>query len=257
MLEMDDAHWWYRGRRRVLAAMLDEFAPRPQARILDAGCGSGAELDQLARYGPVTGVDLSAASVEASRIRGHADVSVAAVEQLPFAAASFSLVTCLDVIEHTADDHVSLTELRRVTTPGGHAIVTVPAYQALWSAYDVANHHHRRYRRRSLAKAAEGAGWQVLRITAFNSLLLVPAAAVRLAERLRRGGAQREFDTWIPSRPVNAALELPNRIEAAWLRRGHGLPFGLSQLGVLLNRTQALKLDRAVGEQAEDADLAG
>src|SRR5882757_9201943 len=186
MLSSDEDHWWYRGRRRVLRAALDRLPLAPAARLLDAGCGSGRTLDELARYGRVSGIDLSAEAVAAARERGHDDVRVARVEELPFADATFDVVTCLDVIEHTPDDGATLAELRRVTRPGGLLLVTVPAYQALWSWHDEVNLHFRRYETPSLRAAARSAGWEIVGDTHFNSLLLAPAAAVRLAQRRRR-----------------------------------------------------------------------
>ena len=188
MIAHDDRHWWYRGRRRVLAAVLDGIALPPGARLLDAGCGSGRELDELAARGRATGIDVSDVALACARRRGHADVRRAAIERLPFADATFDLVTCLDVIEHLPDDVAALAELRRVTRPDGLLVVTVPAYQALWSAHDLANRHLRRYRAASLRAAAGAAGWVVVRDTHFNALLLGPAAVVRLARRPRGGG---------------------------------------------------------------------
>jgi hypothetical protein len=112
--------------------------------------------------------------------------------------------------------------------------VTVPAYQALWSQHDVANQHHRRYSRRSLRRAAVETGWLVVRMTGFNSLLLPPAAAVRLAQRLRWGPiSQHAPDLELTPAGLNGALELPMRAEAAWIRRGRTIPGGLSQLALL------------------------
>jgi 2-polyprenyl-3-methyl-5-hydroxy-6-metoxy-1,4-benzoquinol methylase len=127
MLSRDDEHWWYRGRRLVLRAELERLPLEPGPRLLDAGCGSGRTLDELARYGRVSGVDLSPDAVETARRRGHDDVQVARVEELPFADGTFDVVTCLDVVEHTPDDRATLAELRRVTRPGGLLLVTVPA----------------------------------------------------------------------------------------------------------------------------------
>src|SRR6185436_14653401 len=82
MLSHDELHWWYRGRRQVLRAELDRLPLARDARLLDAGCGSGRTLDELARYGRVSGVDLSPEAVAAARRRGHEDVHVGRVEQL-------------------------------------------------------------------------------------------------------------------------------------------------------------------------------
>src|SRR4051812_31195885 len=146
MVSVDDRHWWYRGRRLVIRSQMRRLSLPAQARLLDAGCGSGRMLDELDRFGSVSGIDSSSWSVAAARNRGHANVILGTVERMPYPARCFDLVTCLDVLEHTADDVLTLIELGRVTRPGGHLLVTVPAYQALWSAHDEANHHFRRYR---------------------------------------------------------------------------------------------------------------
>ena len=231
MLSSDEEHWWYRGRRRVLRAELDRLPLAPSARLLDAGCGSGRTLDELVDYGSVSGVDLSPEAVEAARARGHDDVHVARVEEIPFADATFDAVTCLDVIEHTPDDHVALAELRRVTRPGGLLLVTVPAYQALWSWHDEVNRHCRRYDSASLSAAARGAGWETVDDTHFNSLLLAPAAAVRVAQRRRR--FHRRSDLALTPSALNGVLELPLRLESRFVTAGTRLPAGLSLLAVL------------------------
>src|SRR4051794_20556485 len=103
MLALDERHWWYRGRRRMLAALVERTAVPPGARVLDAGCGWGRTLDELARYGTAYGVELNPLGLAAARRRGHR-VEQAPVETIPFEDGSFDLVTCLDVIEHTDDD---------------------------------------------------------------------------------------------------------------------------------------------------------
>ena len=150
---------------------------------------------------------------------------------MPHEDAAFDLVTCLDVVEHMPDDVATFTELFRVTRPGGFLVVTVPAYQLLWSSHDVANQHYRRYRLSTLAAAAEQAGWRLERRTYFNSLLLPPAALVRLVRRSRTRAEERSDLTLTPGW-LNPLLELPLRIEAAVIRAGIRLPAGLSLLAV-------------------------
>ena len=227
VLDHEERHWWYRGRLRVIRQQVARLNLPPGARILDAGCGSGRVLDELAQFGQVAGVDASPVAVTAAHRRGHVDVSLARVEELPFGDESFHLVTCLDVIEHTRDDTRALGELLRVTRPGGYLLVTAPAYPSLWSSHDDRNDHFRRYRRGTLRAVAANAGWQLMRDTHFNSLLLVPAAAVRLAGRMRHGGHQPIRSELSITPPALAPLlELPLRLEAALLRRGATLPRG-------------------------------
>jgi SAM-dependent methyltransferase len=233
MLALDARHWWYSGRRRVLRAVLDglPMPPPRDARVLDAGCGSGRTLDDLASYGAASGIELNRLGVEAARTRGH-EVREGRVEAIPYEDASFDLVTCLDVIEHTDDDARSLRDLRRVTKPGGRLVVTVPAHPRLWSRHDELNGHRRRYTRRSLAAAAHAGGWGVERMTGFNVTYLAPAALVRIA---RRGSPEQDGASELALTPpwLNPVLELPLRLEAALVRRGVDLPPGLSLLAVL------------------------
>lgn len=236
MLEVDEHHWWYRGRRRVIRAELNQLPLPADAVILDAGCGSGRTLEELVSYGEVHGIELDPSAAEVARGRGCGEVRTGRLEELPWDEPTFDLITCLDVIEHTPDDRATLAELRRVCKPGGWLLVTVPAYQALWSAHDEANHHYRRYSRGTLRLSAIGAGWQIVRMTSFNSVLLAPAAAVRLAQRRlqsRNGSHAHDLKAGPPW--LNAVLERPLRLEAQWLSRGGTLPMGLSLMAVLRN----------------------
>jgi SAM-dependent methyltransferase len=232
-LAVDEHHWWYRGRRRIIRAELQRLPLPARARVLDAGCGSGRTMADLVAYGEVSGIELHEDAAEIARSRGHGEVRVGRLEQLPWADATFDLITCLDVIEHTPDDRTALGELRRVCRPAGWLLVTVPAYPALWSRHDEANHHYRRYSRGALTRAAGDAGWTVTRLSSFNSVLLAPAAAVRLAQRRR--GTDNGYSNNLAIGPawLNDALEAPLALEARWLARGRTLPFGLSLVAVL------------------------
>jgi SAM-dependent methyltransferase len=228
----EDRHWWYRGRRRVLERVIDDLRLPARARILDAGCGSGRNMVELARHGSVTGVELSETSVRLALARGAGEVIEGSVLQMGFDGDSFDLAVCLDVIEHLECDLDALRELRRVVAPGGSLLVTVPAYQWLWSGHDEINHHRRRYTRRSLQLAAEQAGWEQVRTTYFNSLLLPAAILLRVLDRLSRKTTESSLDLWVPPKPLNWLLERPLALEAALIGRGGRIPAGLSLLGV-------------------------
>lgn len=233
-LRAEDRHWWYRGRRRVIRSVLARAGLPAAARILDAGCGSGRNMVELASFGTVTGVELSPVSVDAARARGIGEVVMGSIGEMPFADDSFDLAVCLDVIEHLPDDRGALRELRRAVAPGGSLLVTVPAYQWLWSSHDTINQHCRRYTRATLLAATSDAGWHCKRVTYFNSLLLPVAVALRVLERLRPEAPASSPDLWVPPAPLNRMLEAPLNLEAAIIgRSGRGLPAGLSLLTVL------------------------
>jgi SAM-dependent methyltransferase len=228
----EDRHWWYQGRRSVLERAIARLGLPEQARILDAGCGSGRNMVELARHGTVTGVELSPTSVRVARDRDAGEVIEGSVMDMRFDDASFDLAVSLDVIEHLEDDVGALQELRRVTKPGGALLVTVPAYQWLWSGHDEVNHHYRRYSRSTLLAAAESAGWRLERFTNFSSLTLPAAILLRVLERFMPSTTKSSLDLWVPPAPLNWALRQPLNLEAAVIGRGGSIPAGLSLLAV-------------------------
>jgi len=229
---VEDRHWWYRGRRTVLARAIAELELPENARILDAGCGSGRNMVELARSGTVTGVELSHTSVCLARARAAGEVIEGSVLDMPFESSSFDLAVSLDVIEHLEADLDALRELRRVVAPGGALLLTVPAYGWLWSGHDEINHHYRRYTRRSLQLVAQQAGWQQVRTTYFNSLLLPVAILLRALDRLNTKTTESSLDLWVPPSRLNWLLERPLALEAALIGRGGRIPAGLSLLAV-------------------------
>jgi SAM-dependent methyltransferase len=240
MLDLDEHHWWYRGRRVIVRSELDRLGLPKSAEVLDAGCGSGRTLEDLVEYGTVSGIELDPDAAEFAASRGCGEVKVGRLEELPWDAGAFDLITCLDVLEHIPNDRGALAELRRVSRPGGWLLLTVPAYQALWSLHDAANHHYRRYSRRSLRLVAVEAGWRLVRMTSFNSILLPVAAAVRLAQRHRKPDSSYNPELNLGPKWLNSVLERPLRTEARWLDRGGTLPAGLSLLAVLENPAPAV-----------------
>jgi len=227
LYELEDRHWWFRGRREVIWALLRRAGLPPSPRILDAGCGTGRNLAEFAHLGPAVGVDFSPEAVEFCRRRGLAGVQVAPVEELPFEDGSFDLIFATDVIEHLDDDRRALAELRRVAAPGARLVVTVPAYMWLWSPHDVSMHHRRRYTARRLLTELGATDWSPLVRSYYYSAMLPAVAAVRFARR-RDGDENGRSDLALAPRALNAALQLPVRAEAKLIERGVRLPAGVS-----------------------------
>ena len=140
-LAVEESHWWYHGRRRIVMDLVARLPLPREAQILDAGCGSGRNLVELAGFGSATGLEPSARGAEVARARGVGEVVEAGIDTMPFDDASFDLITLLDVLEHIEDDRGALQGLRRVARPGGMLLITVPAYPRLWSSHDELNLH--------------------------------------------------------------------------------------------------------------------
>jgi SAM-dependent methyltransferase len=224
--ELEDRHWWFRARRRVISSLLSRAALPPSPRILDAGCGTGRNLLEFGKLGRATGVDVSPQAVEFCRGRGAPDVRQAAVEDLPFDALSFDVLLATDVIEHVDDDTAVLRELRRVAADDARLILTVPAYQWLWSTHDESVHHRRRYTAGRLRERVLATGWAPTVETYFFSTVLPPVAVLRTVRT--RTGRSGKSDLALPPPTVNRLLELTVRGEARLIERGLRLPAGVS-----------------------------
>jgi SAM-dependent methyltransferase len=227
LYELEDRHWWFRGRRAVIWALLARAGIHHAPRLLDAGCGTGRNLVEFGRLGEAEGIDVSSEAVDFCHRRGLEGVRQAPLEDLPFEGGRFDLTLATDVIEHLDDDRRALRELRRAARPGGRLLVTVPAYRWLWSQHDESMHHRRRYTERGLADALRVSGWEPQVRTYFFTALLPGVAAVRLLRRLRPAGTPRSDMTLAPAF-LGRLLELPSTGEAKLIERGVRLPAGVS-----------------------------
>ena len=134
MFRVEQSHWWYTGRRQILSGFLEDICRRVtdrRPRILDVGCGTGANLLMLSKFGDAEGVDLSEDALAFCRERGLENVKLGAAEKLPYDDGTFDLVTALDVVEHLDDDLGGLSEMRRVLRPGGRVLLFVPTFMFL------------------------------------------------------------------------------------------------------------------------------
>ena len=233
LAHFEEWYWWHRARQAIVARLLDRYVQGPRGRVLDVGCGAGATSVVAAASGRLLGVDLGAEATAAARARG---IEVAQMDATALATreGAFDLVVALDVLEHLDQDAAAARELLRTLRPGGALLVTVPAYQWLWSSHDVALGHRRRYTRGRLRTLLASAGFEVQLCSYVMTAALPAAAAVRLIERLpgRRPPPERAESGYIPlPRWLNSSL--------AWLvgLDGHlagrvPLPGGLTVVAV-------------------------
>lgn len=235
MYAAEERQWWYAGMRAIGFGLLDAAlqaedgaAKRaPALRLfLDAGCGSGLNLQHLATRGRAFGVDLSA---EAARfcLSRHVTVVRGSVLRLPFASGSFDGLISFDVLYHAwvTDDRAATRELARVLRPKGLLLVRVPALKILWGAHDEAVHSRHRYTKTELRALLEDAGLEVARLSYCNTILFPLLLVRRTLDRLAsRHGSDVQF---LPA-PLEWAFRHALLLEAALLRRGVSLPVGAS-----------------------------
>jgi SAM-dependent methyltransferase len=230
MAELDERHWWYRARRRVLAELIRrEASPPPGARVLEIGCGTGHNLPMLAQFGEVDALELDEqARAVAEKRLGRTVMDAPLPEIVDVADRHYDLIGAFDVIEHIDDDGAALASIARKLKPGGKMVMTVPAHPWMWSAHDVVNHHKRRYSKQALRALIEASPLELQKIGYFNSLLFPLAVAERLASKVR---GKHDADLKLPAAPLNAALERVFEAERYLVGR-LPLPPGLSLFAV-------------------------
>ena len=227
-------HFWFRGFRAFVTPLLQYAAAgRSAARLLDCGCGTGANVELLDRFGRAYGFDLTDTGLRIGRTAGRTRLARATVTAAPFPTASFDVVTSFDVLYalDEPDERSAIAEMYRLLKPGGFVLVNVAAMHVLRGDHSVLSREIRRYSRRDLRARLEGAGFQVERLTYTNATLFVPLAIARLIQRRRglRSESEAGSDISVPPEPINAIMTAVMRLEALWLRR-FDAPFGSSLL---------------------------
>lgn len=231
MFRREDAYWWYRGMRAVTRAFAPRlFARAPEARALDAGCGTGRNLVDLAAGGPAVGVDVSLRALGFARRRRAAPLVCASVEALPFRTASFAAVVSRDVLYMVRAEERAIREMVRVLESGGLLALSSPAFDALAGAHDRAVGGLRRHTAPRLAALLSGAGLKILRTTYANFFLVGPIWILRkvtaaLSRRRPDGEAASDFGL-SPSSFGEFFFSLLS-LESRLVARGR-LPFGVT-----------------------------
>ena len=254
MDRVEDTHWWFVGRRAILETFLRSVVQnvtppsrrlsgqspaddvtagrRPDSRqdagvtirILDVGCGTGANLEMLSQFGLAEGVDVSDEALEFCRKKGLT-VQEGLAETLPYPDETFDITTALDVVEHLDDDIVGLKEMHRVTKTGGYSLIFVPAFMWLWGVQDDISHHRIRYTRKQIVERLEKAGFTVERATYANFTFFVPVLGGRVF--MRATGIKPASENNINISALNGAFGKVFSAERFWLKNLN-FPFGVS-----------------------------
>ena len=231
MNAQEGEHWWFVGRRAIIDNLIRTHVGLPaQARILEAGCGTGGNLALLAAHGAVDALEYDEEARAIAAAGGLGQVEGGALpDAIGFGSTSYDLIALLDVLEHVDQDRASLAALGARLSGGGRMLVTVPAVPWLWSHHDVLHHHKRRYTQAGLVDVATAAGLRVDACGYFNSLLFPLAVAQRMAHQLLHRQAALDAR---PAPWLNRSLQQIFMAERHLLDRIR-FPIGLSLFAVL------------------------
>jgi SAM-dependent methyltransferase len=233
--QAEQRHFWFRGFRRFVAPLLAQAtAGLTRPRLLDAGCGTGANLDFLKDYGVAFGLDLTWRGLQFGHAHGLPRLTQGSVAALPIVSASIDVVLSFDVLYclPAPIEEAAIDEMFRVLRPGGALIVNVAAMEMLKGDHSVLGGEVRRYTRGDLRAKLERAGFRILRITHTNAALFPVTATVRALQRLRgvkpEGGSRGDF--YLPPAPVNALFTGALNAESKLIAAGINMPVGSSLL---------------------------
>jgi len=228
MYRLETSYWWYVARRSLAVEVLKkEIGSRNPVRILDVGCGTGANATAFDNLAPTVGLDASLDALHFCQKRGLREITLSPVENLPFGGGTFDIVTALDVLEHTDDDLDALREIRRVTKTQGLLLITVPAYGFLWSEHDEALKHRRRYTAHELRNKLTEAGYDVVRTSYFISTLFFPILVLRVWQGLSKKSTHPRTSIVVLPNWINASLIGLLALERK-LFQHLNIPFGVS-----------------------------
>ena len=229
MDRVEDSHWWFVGRRAILESFMrtivqDLGSEDQNLKILDVGCGTGANLEMLSQFGTAEGIDVSDEALDFCRKKGLT-VQKGLAETLPCANESFDITTALDVVEHLDDDIAGLKEMHRVTKAGGYALIFVPAFMWLWGVQDDISHHRIRYTRKRIVDSLEKAGFTVERATYANFTFFAPILAGRAF--MKATGIKPESENNVNISALNGVFAKLFSAERFWLKN-FNFPVGVS-----------------------------
>jgi SAM-dependent methyltransferase len=189
--DLESTYWWHVGRLSIIEKQLQKITHSNKklkgnkANLLNVGSGTGGTLPILEKFGSVHNVDTSKDALHFLEKNGYKGTPVKGLK-LPFKDNTFDIVTALDVLEHIKDDDIALAEWLRVLKPGGSLLLTVPAYQWLWSQHDVINNHHRRYLKKNLRTKIKKTGF-IINKSSYAIVFSFPmVAGSRLVSKVSR-----------------------------------------------------------------------
>ncbi|MFC1657871.1 glycosyltransferase [Candidatus Omnitrophota bacterium] len=239
MYDLECYHWWFTSRRKLLAGLMKSLKIA-SPKILDVGCGTGANILSFKKLGDAFGIDASRQAIEFCRKRGIENTTQCPIEKLGFADKTFDIITCIDVLEHVSNPSEALLEIKRVLKDEGKLIITVPAFRILWSQHDEALCHLRRYEKSSLLSELYEAGLKAKKTGYLFFISFFAVAPIRIIRRfliLKQENVHSDTTT-LPPKILNEFLKFLFNIEAQ-LSLCFGLPFGTTLYAVACKEANA------------------
>ena len=239
MYRSEEKLWWYSGLRGLLKYYVHQYSV-PNPRILDAGCGTGKNMEFLINlgFGDVRGIDHSTEAIEYCHKRNLTQAQQGSITTILFPDSSFDVVYCMDVLGclDESDRVVAAAELFRVLKPGGLFIANSASLKIFRSQHDDVGNIKIRFKEKEFLKLFEkydtGLKKLTYRVFLLSPLVLLFKAAKRILRAVNPGSKSRSDQVIFPL-GINWCLERIQLFEN-WLLRWISFPFGSSIFMVLI-----------------------
>jgi SAM-dependent methyltransferase len=226
--ELEDSYWWFTARQVIVDKLIKVFTNlKPGQTILDVGCGTGGFTKHMAQTYNMIGLDTSELALEFCRKRGLENLFCGQLSEFPKDKYKVDAITMLDVVEHIPDDRAVVKDVFNLLPSGGYYIMTVPAYQWLWSKHDEVHMHYRRYTKKRINQIIIDAGFNIEFSSYMNSFLFLPAVLKRFSDRFKKKDDSDSKPVDEVSPMLNTIFDNLYKFEANILKLIR-IPFGLS-----------------------------
>jgi len=232
MYDFEKFYWWHVGRQKIIKTFLSLLKLSKDSKILDIGCGTGGNMEILSSFGKVIGLDRSIKAKDFCEKQGFGNVMLGDIDNIPtmFGQNSFDLVTAFDVLEHLDGDEKTMKDVLSILKKGGHFLITVPAYQFLWSEHDEALQHKRRYDYKQLKSKLTDAGFEIIKggyVITFIAPVIIAFRGVKNIFKNKKEVSKTDYIILpgFANKMLIWSLELE-----AFLSKYCDLPFGISAI---------------------------
>ena len=214
-------HWWFQGRKKIIDQIISSINLKKKNNILDFGAGSGVNLDILRKYGLV---DIHEQNKYARTVIKKEKKIKNLYSTLKIKKNFYDLILLADVIEHVKQPKELLKDLKKFLKKDGHILITVPAYQFLFSKKDKVLGHYRRYNKELLK--TELSGFKVENISYFNTFLCIPIIIMTMLNKFLKRDYIKQVET-TPNFILNKLCYIIFASEKYFIKY-FNLPFGIS-----------------------------
>ena len=236
MFEVENSHWWFQAKKEIIINLIkSRILPNfnHNINIADIGCGVGLLLNSLSEIGKVTGIDFSKQAIDFCRESFPGELIQTDCSKPMKINNKFDLVIASELVEHIQDEMVIMNNIYNLLNPNGYAIITVPAFQFLWSQHDVNNMHYRRYELDRLKNLILSTNFKIEYISYYNFFLFIPAFIVRIVKNIFGIDKKGIMELSTPPSIINKIMYNIFKSEFKYISKRKCFPFGLSLIAII------------------------